>query len=315
MNNDTKTAPKMPTPEELEAMMIIPAWLVSFGAFALQFIIYGLPVIVCALPFIYVQSTALKMVLLAALPLEYAMVFAVTAGICSLPWQAGIIKGVFPRDVRFPIYAMRKLYGTCWTAVYYFRPVYNIVLSVAPLKAIVFRLFGYRGSLDINLYPDAWIRDLPLLRIEEGVYISNLCALGSNVSLLVGSTMVGNITIKKGALVGAVSKIGLGTTVGERTEISIEVITGLHVKIGSGNFIGSRTEISHYAKIGNNNHIGVCCYIGTSAVIGDNLTIPNNTRIPDKAEVYTQADVMKYVQPVTPTTNHIPHNITEKKPH
>lgn len=305
----------MPTAQELEAMMIIPAWLVHSGALLLQIIIYGLPAAAVVFPFVYSPALGFSIGWVIIAPIVYAFLFAVTAGICSLPWQAGIIKGVFPRDVRFPIYAMRKLYGTCWTALYYFKPIYNIVLSVAPFKAIVFRLFGYRGSLDINLYPDAWIRDLPLLRIEEGVYISNLCALGSNVSLLVGSTMVGNITIKKGALVGAVSKIGLGTTVGEKTEISIEVITGLHVKIGGQNFIGSRTEISHYVKIGNNNHIGVCCYIGTSAVIGDNLTIPNNTRIPDKAEVYTQAEVMKYVQPVAPATNGIHHNLLEKKPH
>jgi len=312
---EQKQTTKMPTPEELEAMMVVPAWLVHGTAFLLQVIVYGLPVVAIALPVMHSPALWFTIVWLMIAPVVYAFLFALTAGMCSLPWQRGIIKGVFPRDVRFPIYAMRKLYGTCWTAVYYFKPIYTIILNVSLFKAIVFRLFGYRGSLNIALYPDAWIRDLPLLRIEEGVYISNLCALGSNVSLIAGATMVGNITIKKGALVGAVSKIGLGTTVGEQTEISIEVITGLHVKIGNENFIGARTEISHYAKIGNNNQIGVSCFIGTSAVIGDNLNIPNNTRIPDKAQVYTQADVLKYVQPAPATTNGIYQKIIEKKPH
>lgn len=303
MEQEQKQAPRMPTPEELEAMMVVPAWLVHGGALLLQTLIYGLPAAVVVFAFVYSPALWFSILWVIVAPIVYAFLFAVIAGLCSLPWQAGIIKGVFPRDVRFPIYAMRKLYGTCWTALYYFKPIYNIVLSVAPFKAIVLRLFGYKGSLNIALYPDAWIRDLPLLRIEDSVYISNLCALGSNVSLIVGSTMVGNITIKEGALIGAVSKIGLGTTVGERTEISIEVITGLHVKIGTENFIGSRTEISHYAKIGNNNQIGVCCFIGTKALIGNNLNIPNNTRIPDKAEVYTQEDVMNYVQMGVATGN------------
>ena len=32
----------------------------------------------------------------------------------------------------------------------------------------VFRIFGYRGSMDFTIYPDTWIRDLPLLDFGEG---------------------------------------------------------------------------------------------------------------------------------------------------
>jgi hypothetical protein len=191
---------ELPSPDELEAMMIVPAWLVHLTAFLLQIVIYGMPLVAVALPLIFSPALWFTLLWLAISPMLYAILFGVVAGICSLPWQRGIIKGIFPRDVRFPVYAMRKLYGTCWTAVYYFKPVYTIILNIAVFKGLVLRLFGYRGSLNIALYPDAWIRDLPLLRIEDGVYISNLCALGTNVSLLAGGTMVGNVTLKKGCI-------------------------------------------------------------------------------------------------------------------
>lgn len=298
MSTEKKEPPRMPTPEELEKMMVVPAWLVHGTAFFLQVIIYGLPVIAVAFPLMHSPGQWFTILWLMLMPVLYAFLFGTTAGICSLPWQRGIIKGVFPRDVRFPIYAMRKLYGTCWTAVYYFKPIYSIILNISLFKTIVFRLFGYRGSLNITIYPDCWIRDLPLLRLEDRAYIANKCTLGTNVNMQNGYIMVGNVTVKRGSMIGHLAKFGIGASIGENSEFGIECITGLHVKIGMNNMIGACTQISHYVKIGENNNIGVCCYFGTGAVIGDNLIIPNGTRIPDKAEVLTQADVDKYVRKV-----------------
>jgi acetyltransferase-like isoleucine patch superfamily enzyme len=286
----------VPTPEELEAMMILPVWLVDFTVLFLQILIYGVPCMLCLLPFLLVQQTWTVLLMAIAIPFVYALSFVMVAGLLNLPFQKAIVKGVFPRDSRFPLYAMRRCYGICWTSVYYFKPLYNFILSFPFYKWICLRLFGYKGSININLYPDSWIRDLPLLRIENGVYISNRCMLGTNVSLIQSATMVGNVTIKKGALIGADAKVGLGSTVGENTEFSIEVITGLHVKIGSNNFIGAKTEISHYVKIGSSNKIGICCFIGTGAVIEDNLTLPSNTHIPDGANIQTMEDLNPFLQ-------------------
>lgn len=297
----------MPTAQELEAMMIIPAWLVHSGGLLLQIIIYGLPAAAVVFPFVYSPGLGFSIGWVIIAPLVYAFLFAVTAGICSLPWQAGIIKGVFPRDVRFPIYAMRKLYGTCWTALYYFKPIYNIVLSIAPFKAIVFRLFGYRGSLNFTLFPDAWIRDLTLLKIEEGVYIANRSTLGTNICTLDGWAKTGNITLMKGSMIGHRATVGLGLRLGEKSEIGVECSLGIHIKIGNESVVGAASGISHGAKIGNGTQIGVRCFVGTGAIIGDNLNIPSNTQIPDKAEVYTQADVMKYVQAEAVSSNGISH--------
>jgi hypothetical protein len=46
-----------------------------------------------------------------------------------------------------------------------------------------FRLFGYRGSMKFTVYPDTWIRDLPLLMFGEGAYVSNRATLRTNIVL------------------------------------------------------------------------------------------------------------------------------------
>lgn len=281
----------LPTPEELEAMMVVPAWLVHGTAVLLQILIYGLPAAAVVFTFVYSPALWFSVLWVIVAPVVYAFLFAVTAGLCSLPWQRGIIKGVFPRDVRFPIYAMRKLYNTCWTALYYFKPVYNIVLSVAPFKAIVFRLFGYKGSLNITIFPDTWIRDLPLLRIEDGVYVANRATLGSNICLQNGYIMVGNITLKKNAMLGHLSVVGLGFSLGERSEVGVRCVTGVHVKIGDDTFIGSASGLGHKTKIGNKNHVGVWSYIGEDAVVGDNLAFPSHSDIPEGSRILSQEEV------------------------
>ncbi len=239
MEQQENKRPAMPTQDELEAMMVVPAWLVQGGVFLLQWLIYGVPLVLLALPIFLVDSWVVKLLLLASSPLAYSIMFGITAGLLSRPFQAGIIKGVFPRDIRFPIYAMRRLYGICWTSVYYFKPVYGIILSIPWFKAIVFRLFGYKGSLNITIYPDAWIRDLPLLRIEDGAYIANRATIGTNICLRDGNILVGNVTIKKNSIMGHLSIIGIGATIGEGTEVGLDIAIGLHTKIGSNSTIGT----------------------------------------------------------------------------
>jgi carbonic anhydrase/acetyltransferase-like protein (isoleucine patch superfamily) len=296
MNNNEKQAPKIPTPEELQAMMVVPAFLVTLGVFVLHVLIYGLPALAVVLPFMYSPALWFTLVWVVCAPVVYAFLYGVVAGVLSRLFQAGIIKGVFPRDTRFPVYALRRLYGTCWTAVYYFHPIYNIILSTPVFKAIVFRLFGYKGSLNANIPPDAWIRDLPLLRIEEGAYVGNKVTLGTNVCLLGGNIIIGNVTLKKGAMVGHRTNIAIGVTIGERSELGVACIVGFHAKIGNDTHIGSSSGISHGAKIGNNVYIDVRSFIGTKAVIGDNLTLPSDISIPDGAVVNTMEDVMKYTK-------------------
>jgi len=136
------------------------------------------------------------------LPMEWSMCFVVVAGLLSLPHQFAVKPGKFRRDVSDPRYFHRRLYGLCWTAVYYNKPVYFLCLSIPSLKWLMFRIFGYRGSMDFTVYPDTWIRDLPLLTFEPGAYVSNRATLGTNIVLSNGFLLVNAITLGSNSLVG-----------------------------------------------------------------------------------------------------------------
>lgn len=284
-----------PTPEEIESMKVIPAFIVNLIAFVLQVLIYGLPFLVIIFPFIYIKMLSYIILWIILSPIIYVFLFGILAGLLSIPFQRGIVKGVFPRDVRFPVYALRKLYGICWTSVYYFKPIYNIILSVSFYKRLVFRLFGYKGSLKITIFPDAWIRDLPLLRIEDGAYIANRATIGTNICLKDGNIMVGSITLMKGSIVGHLSKVGIGFRLGENSEVGVGCQIGLHTKIGSNSNIGGMSGIGHFAKIGDNVEIGIRSFIGNKAIIANNLILPSNCNVPDGVIVETQSDVLKYI--------------------
>src|SRR5947209_7375177 len=75
-------------------------------------------------------------------PMLYAVLFLIVASLLSLPHQKGVVPGRFPRKLSHPVYFHRRLYGLCWTAVYYFKPVYFLCLSLPWLKWLTFRLFG-----------------------------------------------------------------------------------------------------------------------------------------------------------------------------
>lgn len=290
---------KIPTPKEIEAMMVVPSWLTSYGVVLLQFIIYGLPLSSCALPFFFIQSIAIKILLLVISPIEYAFLFGFTAGLLSRPFQAGIIKGVFPRDVRFPVYAMRKCYGICWTSVYYFKPVYSIILSIPFLKAITFRLFGYKGSLNFIIYPDSWIRDLSILKIEKGVYISNRATIGTNMCLKEGDIIVLPVKLGYGSMIGHLAMIGPGVNIEDNVEISVGCSIGIKTNIGKNSKVGPCCAIHHRVRIGENVEVGAHVYIGNRVVIKDNLIIPNGTIIPNGETLNSQEDVRKYISSET----------------
>jgi len=244
----------------------------------------------------------LKLLLVAISPVEYGFLLVLTAGILSKPFQKGIVKGTFPRKTAHPVYAMRKLYNTCWTSFFYFKPLYNAVLNIPAFRAMAFRLFGYKGSLNVNIAPDAWIRDLPLLRLEEDAYVANRATLGTNICMMDGSVIVGNVTLKKRAMVGHLSMLAVGVTIGERSEVGVGTSIGLHAKIGNDTVIGGGSMIGHYSKIGSNTHLGWGSFIGDGARIGDNLNLPKAIRIPDKVEINTVEDIMKYAtDPMTLT--------------
>lgn len=188
-------------------------------------VIFGLPLVVCSDLWHVAATRDWQSVALLGCPFLYAVLFALFAGLLSIPHQKGIIPGKFPRNVGHPIYFHRRLYGVCWTALFYFKPVYFLILTIDPLRSCVFRLFGYRGCLDFTIYPDTWVRDLPLLNFGNRAYIANRSTLGSNICLQSGEILVGGISIGDRSVVGHLGVIGLGSTMEADSELGVGATT------------------------------------------------------------------------------------------
>ncbi len=209
----------------------------------------------------------------------WAVGFVLVAGVLSVPHQFAVRPGKFRCDVRTRMYFHRRMYGLCWTAVYYNKPVYFLCLSIPLLKRIVFRLFGYRGSMNFTIYPDTWIRDLPVLRFGEGAYISNRATLGTNIILKNGFILVGPITLGEKALVGHLAMIGPGVEVENNAEIGVGSVVGINATVEESAFIGPRSNIGHGARIGRRASIGHSSVIDSGAQVGDGVTLAACTNL------------------------------------
>jgi carbonic anhydrase/acetyltransferase-like protein (isoleucine patch superfamily)/acyl carrier protein len=237
-------------------------------------LIYGLPLVLAALILERLWSSEAKWLALVLAPFFCAVVMTAVSGLLSLPHQKAIVAGTFPRDLNCRIYFHRRLYGTCWTTLYYCKPAYFLILAIAPLRKCAFRLFGYRGCLDFTIYPDTWIRDLPLLNFGEGAYIANRATLGSNICLQSGEILVGPISIGARSVVGHLGVIGLGSTMAADSELGVGVAAGIHVSIGRNTKIGAISGLNAGSNIGNDCAIGAMSYVGFGTRVLDGAQLP-----------------------------------------
>jgi carbonic anhydrase/acetyltransferase-like protein (isoleucine patch superfamily) len=228
-------------------------------------LIYGVPALAASCATAAQTAIAARAAVIIAAPLLYATLFAVVAGALSLPHQKGIIPGKFLRRLSNPVYYDRRIYGLCWTCLYYCKPVYFIVLNVPWLKALTFRLFGYRGSLDFTIYPDTWIRDLPLLQFGSGSYIGNRACIGSNQCFGAEHILVEGITVEERGVVGHLAMVAPGARIGPGAELGAGSAVGMRANIGRKAKVGAVSAVSHGAFVGEHAEIGAMAWVGTSA--------------------------------------------------
>lgn len=266
----------------LPTLIILSIWI---GAFLLS-----------SAPYILVDSESkLVNTLLMAVGLILFVIFSVLiAGFISLHGKKAIKRGKFPRNLDHPIYCKRRVYGTCWTQLFYFKPIYSIILSVPALKWLAFRLFGYKGSLDITLYPDTWIRDLPILNFGAKTYLSNRATIGSNMCLNDGSILVDGISIGEGAMVGHLVMVAPGNKIGAKSEIGVGTALGIRVRIGLSSIIKPTCAINHGVVIGDSCDIGPHSYIGLKTVIGNNIVLPAGSNIPNGSAIMNQDEANSF---------------------
>ena len=247
---------------------------------------YGLPTALCLWLF---RQTRYPIVVALGVPLLWTFSFLFIAGLLSLPHRFAVTAGKFFRDLNEPAYFHRRLHGLCWTMIYYNKPAYFVCLSIPFLKRMTFRLFGYRGSMNFTVYPDTWIRDLPLLQFEDGVYVSNRATLGTNIVLSNGCLLVDRITLKQKVLIGHLAILGPGVFADVGSEVGIGAVIGIRSKLGPGSYIGGHSDIDNIVRVGRDVVVGPKSYVGPGAVLADGLKLPRGSVIPPRTKPSTFA--------------------------
>lgn len=194
--------------------------------------------------------------------------------------------GSYPRDATNPGYKDRLAYTQELRKFVYNPAILNLVFSDVKLKKLFFRTFGYQGQLDFTIYPDCWLRDLPLIDIGEGVYLGDGIVLGTNqVSVDQKMVTVGSIKIGRNSIFDQRCAIGYGTTISTDCVVGFQVAIGLRCTIGQQVKIGGYSGIEHRVQIGDQVRIGSSSKIGSFVIIDDQVQLPEFSLIPSYSHV------------------------------
>jgi acetyltransferase-like isoleucine patch superfamily enzyme len=254
-------------------------------------LIVGVPFLAAVAPIATSPSSVGRLAAALAAAPVFCVTYLLVAGALSRLTLRAIVPGRYPRDLGHEVYGPRRLYALCWTAVYYCAPVYHAALAIPTLKRITFRLFGYHGDIDFQTYPDTWLRDLPLLTLGKGAYLSNKATVSPNMCLRNGTILIAPVKIGSRTMVGHLTMIAPGVVVGDDSEVGVGAGIGVKARIGSRTNIDHEVVLDHGAIVGDRCVIGTRAYIGRRAVIHDGIRIPPMMVVPAKTVLASQADV------------------------
>lgn len=258
-------------------------------------LIFGVPLVVATTPILLTSEISMKILMVFLAPVLFAISFVGIAATLSKAGKKAIIRGTFQRNLHDPVYGPRRLYALCWTSIFYFSPLYFAMLSVPSMRNFLFRAFGYSGSTDITVYPDVWIRDLPLLNFAPKAYLANKSTIGSNICLMDGRILVEGITLGENALIGHMALVAPGVRMEPNTELAVHAAIGIRSRLQVGAKVQPNCTLHHGVDIGKNSEIGICSFLGLRAKIGDQIKVPAGANIPSGANILTQEEVNQYI--------------------
>jgi carbonic anhydrase/acetyltransferase-like protein (isoleucine patch superfamily) len=256
-----------------------------------SFLIAGLPLALSVAGILFAPTKIWQLVAVVCAPAIFSISYVFLCGLLSMPFHRAIIAGRFPRNTSHAVYGRRRLYGLCWGAVFYFTPIYFFFLSIPPLKIAFLRLFGYRGSLDVNIAPDAWIRDLPILSVGNQVYIANKATVGTNMCLNNGMVLVDKVTLNDRSMIGHMAKIAPGCMIGAKVEVGVDCAIGIRAIIGAKSKVGTGSLVNHGCILGEDVEIGPMTCIGIKTSIASGLRVPGGANIPEGSDIKTQEEL------------------------
>lgn len=249
-----------------------------------------LPLAVTAVPVELISDRDFKLIWLVMSPLTFVLATIAIGGLLSRIGLPGLVAGKFERNLTNTTYFLRRLHATPWTFIFYFKPVYFLILSLPFLKWMTFRLFGYQGKVNFTVYPDTWLRDLPLLDIGSGAYLSNKASIATNICLMDGQILVEGITIGEKSCVGHGTLIGPGTRMGKGVELGANITSGIRVIYGNNIKVFEICGIHHGSRIEDNVTIEAGVIIGLRSRIGSGIRIREGSHIHAGTRLKTQKD-------------------------
>ena len=104
--------------------------------------VFGVPTALIAGLYTWADGSWIRFLVLVVAAPVWLATYALACGVASLPFTSAVKPGTFPRDLADAAYRGRRLYGLCWTCLYYLSAAYHLVLAFPVLKWAVFRLFG-----------------------------------------------------------------------------------------------------------------------------------------------------------------------------
>lgn len=257
-------------------------------------IMVSVPVVIAATPTILARTPVEKYIGLTLFIPVYIITLVLTCGLLSIPGKSAIRKGKIKRDLKNKDYGRRRLHAAPWTFIYYFSPVYFIILTMPFLKKILFRLFGYTGSLNFTLHPDSWVRDLPCLHVGDGSYLANKSSAATNMVLMHGMLLVDDVYIGENSCIGMGAMIAPGTKIDNSVIIDTGVLSGVKNSYKSHVRIREMTGVQHAVSLGEYTEIGSHAFLGVRCRIGPNIKIPDGAHIHTGTRLRTQQEAESY---------------------
>ena len=256
----------------------------------ISFLCFALPFVLCFLPFELIEDKTLRLVWLLLVAPTYVLMNIVVAGLISRFGLSGLKEGKFNRDVSDSSYFKRRIHATPWTYLFYFKPVYYLMLSNSFLRHIGLRLFGYKGNTNFTVYPDTWLRDVPLLDIGKDAYLSNKSSIATNICLMDGRILVEGIKIGDSSCVGHSTLIGPGTKLGSEVELGADITSGIRVKYGDRVKVYEKCGIQHGVLIEEDAVIEGGAVLGLRTKIGKGVRIREGSHIHAGIRIKTQEE-------------------------